>query len=177
MVIKSSYKIRRIAAASLMGILLMPIIIVICWQLEKVQLFKTIEERFEHHPSVTIKVPVDKIVWIKKNREILFNGSMFDVSTIKTGKEYALITGHFDEEENEINKQISMHAAPGQENKSATVLGQYLRIFIAVFKQDCYNYTIEEVELKIDWNTQMDKKLTSISLKIVTPPPDSAALV
>ena len=159
----------------MMGILLMPIMLVICWQLEKAQLFITIEERFKHHPTVTLKIQLEKVTWIKKNREILFNGSMFDVRSIIYDKEYAILTGHFDEEENEINKQISKQTNPGQENKTAKFFDHYLKIFNAVSKPHFYSYTFQQVDTMEVWNMQKAKKPSSIPLNVATPPPNQPA--
>jgi hypothetical protein len=59
-------------------------------------------ERMEKQHLTAIQVPVDEFHWYEKDKEILVEGRMFDVKSIRLQSGTYYITGLFDEQETEL---------------------------------------------------------------------------
>lgn len=79
-------------------------------------------ENFSKEILQTITVSTSEIYWVKPQKEILFQGRLFDVkSYIKKGSSIAL-TGFFDHKEDKLVQQIVKLAL--QKNKSGSPLSE-----------------------------------------------------
>ena len=155
-----------------MGSLLMPIVIVLCFQLEKVQLFRTLEERFKNHKCVTITLALKDIAWIKKGRELKANGLMFDVKSMRIENGQAVITGFFDDEEEEINKKISRQSEGNNENPGIKILDHYFNLFNSLPNQ--FNLCSPSMACECpSWQRLPVQTPACPPLSVSSPPPDS----
>jgi hypothetical protein len=59
-------------------------------------------ERMEKQHLTAIQVPAEEFHWYEKGREILVDGKMFDVKSIRLHNGTYFITGLFDEQETEL---------------------------------------------------------------------------
>lgn len=79
-------------------------------------------EKFNKETLQTITVSATAIYWVKPEKEILYNGKLFDVkSYVKKGPIISL-TGFFDHKEDKLVQQIVRLAL--QKNKSASPFNQ-----------------------------------------------------
>ena len=79
-------------------------------------------EKFSKKILQTITVSTSAIYWVKPEKEILFNGKLFDVKSYsKIGSSISL-TGFFDHKEDKLVQQIVKLAL--QKNQSGSPLGQ-----------------------------------------------------
>jgi hypothetical protein len=63
------------------------------------------EERFELETLQTITVSLKEVIWLKAEKEILYNGKMFDVKSFKQIGTNLELTGFFDHVEDKLVKQ------------------------------------------------------------------------
>jgi surface polysaccharide O-acyltransferase-like enzyme len=94
----------------------------------------------------TIIVPARDVKWIKKDKEILVNGQMFDVKTSVKSGENIVFTGLYDKDEQKLHENLKgfMHS----KNKQSAPLNELLAKFFST------TVTITA----IDYNTAADWK-------------------
>ncbi|HQW82917.1 MAG TPA: hypothetical protein PK987_00565 [Ferruginibacter sp.] len=62
--------------------------------------------RFKTEKIETIRLSVSEIVWVKKGKEILHEGKLFDVKSFKTSGTIAEFTGFYDLKEDKLVKKL-----------------------------------------------------------------------
>jgi hypothetical protein len=123
-------------------------------------------KRFEDKKVHTIELNKDEIVWESKNREIIINNRLFDVKSITYQNNKAIITGWYDNEEENINIAINKeHQKSKRENNTVP-------FFSYIFCEQIIYFKIEK------WNNIDGKKYFTtndsaydIALQIFLPPP------
>lgn len=63
-------------------------------------------ERLEEERSHTVTVPATSVNWIKKNKEILVGGKMFDVKSFRKEGDQYFFSGLFDDDETALNRLL-----------------------------------------------------------------------
>lgn len=80
------------------------------------------DEKFSKEILQTITVSTSAIYWVKPEKEILFNGKLFDVKSYSKNGSSLSLTGFFDHKEDKLVQQIVKLAL--QKNQSGSPLGQ-----------------------------------------------------
>ena len=96
---------KAISASILLLILLCPLIMFVGIQLRQVCIREAMMERLERESQHTVKL--EKLIWYKKDKELLIEGRLFDVKSIhkcEDGK--SCVKGLYDEEETKLKEQI-----------------------------------------------------------------------
>jgi hypothetical protein len=93
------------------------------------------EQRFVTELSQTVIVSVENISWIEEGKEILIDGNLFDVKSVKKAGKNLLLTGFFDNKEESIVKHIK--DTEQQKNDSGSPLHQLSIkfLFLANYKE------------------------------------------
>jgi hypothetical protein len=93
----------------------------------------------------TIIVPARDVKWVKKDKEILVYGQMFDVKTSLKSGENIVFTGLYDEDEQKLHKNLKgfMHS----KNKQSAPLNELL----AKFFSTAVTITPIEYNTAADW--------------------------
>jgi hypothetical protein len=81
-----------------------------------------IDERMHEEILQTITLSSKTIIWIKPGKEVLVNGKLFDVKTIKTQGAGITLTGYFDDKEDILVDQIVK--LTGHKNQSGSPVNQ-----------------------------------------------------
>ena len=121
----------------------------------------------------TIRVRKSDLIWIKKNKEIVVNGKMFDIKKIKDIGNYLEITGYYDEAE---DKLFSFFYSLFSEDDSNGV--QAVKLLSFVFFQDEVNHHnstdfLQATGCKNKYFLAIEPDLLRRSLDIISPPPNS----
>ena len=96
---------KAISASILLIVLLCPLLMFVSIQLRQVCIREAMMERLERESQHTVKL--EKLIWYKKDKELLIEGRLFDVKSIqKCDDGKYLVKGLYDEEETELKKQI-----------------------------------------------------------------------
>lgn len=92
-------------------------------------------EQLESASLQTITVNKVDITWVKKNKEIIVNGKLFDVKSYSVAGNKIILTGLYDDDEDKLKKEFSnlIH----QKKNDSTPLDQLILkfIFIAAVNQ------------------------------------------
>lgn len=127
-----------------------------------------IEDKLESDGLQTITIPVKNFRWYEEDREIIVNGTMFDVKSIHRSNDNYIITGLYDEEE------TALHIAMGRLRNTGApdahlipvILSQTL-IFTAI--EDIVPFLQpDELAYRVNYPDEM---LYNTFLSIQTPPP------
>ena len=86
------------------------------------------EERFETESLQTITVLSKDIIWLKAEKEILYNGKMFDVKSFKNNGTNLELTGFYDHKEDKLVKQTKSLIQQKEDgnNKSDNMVVKFL---------------------------------------------------
>ena len=85
----------------------------------------TMLEKMEKDELQTISIPTDQIRWFKKNHEIMIDGKMFDVKSIRQQGDTSIISGLFDDDDTELHEALAgMHEQKNKGQHNALLLYQ-----------------------------------------------------
>src|SRR5688500_18865697 len=104
-----------------------------------------LEERFEQQTPVNLMLPEKDLIWVKPGREILVNGEMFDIKTIRYEGGKAYITGIFDLEETEIMHLLKGQTNPLKNDKATVQLFVWLMQFVSTGPTISFLFWLEEI--------------------------------
>ena len=163
---------KTIAGIPIILLVLLPCLYCAYFQVKHHLIREEMREKLEQENLQTIVVPVNEFRWYEENREIIVDGTMFDVKTITRRNDNYIITGLFDKAETEL------HIAMGklQQRKGSGPDPQLISLILSqtftppisdgtltpTFAADLTQHTITS-----------DEKLYSTPLSILTPPPRS----
>jgi hypothetical protein len=114
-----------------MGIIAAPLLFILLLQGLQLYVRHQLKERLGKETPVHLVIPAGELVWVKLGREILVDGKMFDITSIRYEGDTALVTGIFDHKETGIMHGLKRQASP---SKNATHLGHlfvWLQQFVA----------------------------------------------
>lgn len=99
--------IKKIAAILLLVIAAMPVVYILALQGYQQVVRVKMKHELETEALTSVTLRADKILWVKKGKEILVEGKMFDIKkTVKNNDGTFSFTGLFDEEETMLVKQL-----------------------------------------------------------------------
>ena len=128
-------------------------------------------EKFSKEILQTITVSTSAIYWVKPEKEILFNGKLFDVKSYsKIGSSISL-TGFFDHKEDKLVQQIVKLAL--QKNESGSPLGQPAIKFLFFPAYAIHHEIISELNWKYISQPyhQFDEMIPVAPCRLPTHPP------
>lgn len=131
------------------------------------------KEKLEYASLQTITFKKSEFKWVKKNKEIIIAGQLFDVKSIAIKKDEIIVTGLFDDDENKLEQVFSsvMHQ---KKNETTPILKLILKFILTpAFTRNYAAYTAWLIETPISLFGHYDEALTSQSYTITTPPPIS----
>jgi hypothetical protein len=166
---------KKILALVLLAFMSAPIFIS-AYQLIKQQYIQHLaKQQLEHEALETIVVSACDLHWVKKNKEILLDGKLFDVKHIKEfGKNY-IITGLFDDEETAIVKKIEASVRANNANTGSTTNTTLHFLLLTVFSNLSYTTIIyTPATISATQAGYYNKATCSRALSVNTPPPNKA---
>lgn len=161
---------KKLAAFALIVVVAMPLASLFFMQAQKNYLRNNSEQRFEHQLADTIRVPVHSLVWVKKDKEILYEGRMFDVKHYSCQDEIAVLIGYFDSDEDELDRKISKI----QNEEATEELSRGISDFVELFSAGFSSQTIPSdfcPDLISFFHPMKTEKVPIIFGTVPTPPP------
>lgn len=112
---------KHITAFFLLALFLVPVVSSVVLQLQQLYVQHQMEEALEQQQLVSIKTNTASLQWVRKNKECLINGELFDVKDIKQTGDEMIITGLFDVNEKAIAEIITRQTNEEQHNQSKQI--------------------------------------------------------
>jgi hypothetical protein len=150
------------------GLVTMPQLFIVLLLGFQVYVRHRLEERFEQQKAVNLVLAESDLIWVKPGREILVNGEMFDIKTIRYAKGQAQITGIFDQEETEIMRLLKGSANPLKNEQSIVHLFAWVLQFVATGCTISFQFWLEEVRNFLSF---VLTPYNSPYLSLLVPPP------
>ena len=162
--------VKKIAAILLLLSGCVPLLFIIFFHIQQQRIHHKMEEAIEEHVLYSINVAEKKVHWIEKGKEIIIDGRMFDIKTLKFKDGVYTFTGLFDDEETLLVKQLEEKHKGGSvsDNKMMTLLFQWLRsVFNETHKENVSAANLLSQQFFIS------NKMPVLSqfISILTPPP------
>jgi len=147
-----------------------PLLFFVITEIKQQAIQHKMKQQLETKMLQVVVVAENNIQWIKKGKEILINGRMFDIKYIYKGSHGLIVfSGLYDDDEtmlvNEVQKKQQREKKTG--NKLLSYLFQLLQVIPG-------NPTEEFSKLSIPSNNnfpEFEQRLSTQSIAILTPPP------
>ena len=123
--------------------------------------------RMEKEALQTLELKRGELVWFKENKELLIDGKLFDVESIRFEQDFIIVSGLFDEEEDKLADKIK-----NQQTKQKNKDGWSLNILpLFPIRNQSYIFHIAK-GCKPSPMLTFSHILTNF-LPVQTPPPDA----
>jgi len=166
---------KRILALVMLLAVAAPLFFFTCFFAKQKWIEHEMEEQLENTSLRTITVDIVAIQWVKKNKEVLIAGKLFDVRSFKIAAGKITLTGLYDKDEDILNEQMKSFVQ--QKNGTNTPLNQ--AVFNLLFPP-LYNNTAD-LTAQNPWQVithhfipYQEEKIPSKYLSILSPPPKFA---
>ena len=126
------------------------------------------EERMEREAMVTVTIPARDLHWHKKGKEVVINGKLFDVKSLRQTGGQIVLTGLFDEAETAIVDLLEQQAGHSKQSTGIAYLFVLLLQFVAL--QGVFTFLSYREEKQRVFGKLLTLYLSPF-LAIVAPPP------
>lgn len=162
---------RTITAVPVILIILMPCIYCMYFQVKHQMIRWQMEERLESDGLQTVIIPVKDFRWYEEGREVVVNGTMFDVKSIEQQNGNYIVTGLFDEAETELHIAMGrLQEEQGMAAPDASLISEMLsQTLIQTSSDNIVQYFQDDI-----FQSRMicdDEMLYNTFLSLQTPPP------
>lgn len=151
-----------------MGLIAVPLLSILVLQGLQWYARHEAEERMEREAMVTVTIPVRDLHWHKKGKEVVIDGKLFDVKTLKQTGGQIVLTGLFDEAETAIVDLLEQQASHSRQSTGITYLFVLLLQFFAL--QGILTFLNYRVEQQRVFGRPLPLYLSPF-LPIIAPPP------
>ena len=112
-----SQKNKLLSVISLLALVMIPVFIAVFFLAQQSFIRYEMKEKLEQEALQTFTVLEKNVTWIEKGKELIVDGRLFDVKSLKTKGEYVEVTGLFDEMESALQHKLIFLQNPLKENK------------------------------------------------------------
>lgn len=97
------------------GMMCLPGMLCVYYEMAKREAREKMEKKLEKEQLVQLQLPADELHWYKPGKEIVHEGSLFDIKTIRIEDGIAYISGLYDQQETRIKENL--HALQRKKEK------------------------------------------------------------
>lgn len=161
---------KYITAFILLLALVLPMVTPLVLQIRQRYVQWEMLEALEKKELITITVPASNIHWVKKEKECVIDGEMFDVKRIEKQGNKLTLTGLFDEKEKQLKKQLLTHTKEQQKGKQSSLVVKLIMQIAVVNKTEVFDNN--PAELSISYTSIYKNNCFQSPFKsTATPPP------
>lgn len=163
------YKFKKISAAGLLAIPLIPLLVLFCLEVGRTINRRQIRAQMETASLRKVLLAEKDINWVEEGRELAIEGEMFDVQSITRLPDGMVeLTGVFDERETQLNKELEMHLKmKGVHKAILSTIAAIQAVVADPFKPEIPVSS----EIASHFNTAYGFAVTSFKEEVITPPP------
>ena len=122
---------KKILAFAMLLLVAAPLFLILGHLVKRELIYHQMMEKLENNSLHTISIRLADINWIKKNKEVMVDGKLFDVKSWKIIDGQAKLVGLFDDEETKLEKEFS--STMQQNNNQQAPINQLALKFIFNF--------------------------------------------
>jgi hypothetical protein len=102
---------------TLLTLVMLPVFIAAFFLVQLTMIRHEMKEQLELQSLQTIRIAEKNISWVEKGKELVINGKLFDVKSLKKTGDYLEVTGLFDELELKLQHQLIFFQNPEKNHK------------------------------------------------------------
>lgn len=163
---------KKILAFSMLLVVAAPLFFFIGFTVKQKQIQHAMKAKLESAALQTVVLKKAGVQWLKKNKEIIIDGKLFDIKSYTTDGEKIIFNGLFDHEENKLKKEFAnlVH----QEKDDAAPLNRLILkfIFAAVITKNEEPVITSPNKNNTAVYINHNQKPVSQFLSVFTPPPN-----
>lgn len=125
----------KITAFVFLLIVALPVFLSLQFILEQKLIQEEVEEKMEKAALISVSIPVTELVWVKRGKEVLLNGRLFDIKSFNIENNQITLTGCFDDKETEL---VEQHKNTTEKNSGSNTLSQLALKFLLSPVSDAY---------------------------------------
>jgi hypothetical protein len=137
---------KRITALALILLLTIPLCLSVVFIVKQKVLQLNIQARFGKELIQTITVQKKNLTWVKKGKEIIVEGKYFDVMNYTTSGDVVVLTGFYDNKEDNLVKEIKKLI---RQKKATNSSASQLAI---IFLSPIINFSQTEITCNSTWH-------------------------
>jgi hypothetical protein len=122
---------KKILAFAMLLLAAAPLFFILGHLVKRELAYHQMMEKLENNSLHTISIPLTDINWIKKNKEVMVDGKLFDVKSWEIIDGQAKLVGLFDDEETKLEKEFN--STMQQNNNQQAPINQLALKFIFNF--------------------------------------------
>ncbi len=163
--------VHKISASVLLFASIIPFAMVFSFHIKQQILHYEMKERLEAQNLHTIILSKKDVHWVKKDKEILVNGRMFDVKSFSVENSEIRFIGLYDDEETALAEQLNNNF--NKTNQTGTwLISNLFQWLQSVYTTDNNGTLITESKCQ-EFSQFIKCRLTSPHKIILTPPPQN----
>lgn len=162
---------KQLTAFGLLLLVALPFVLSVCLFVAQKTLQSQRQNRFTTEQIQMVVISAEKFSWVQNEKEVLINGRLFDVKSIKKVGQMLELTGFFDHKEDRIVKHLQNTGQ--QKNNSHSLLNQltFNFIFLANYKETTTFSIQNNWQLIANQFPIYTETLSSMVYPTVAPPP------
>jgi hypothetical protein len=130
----------KILTSALLLIVAVPLFLSISYVVKQRSIQQQMKEKLELTSVQSITVDPADITWVKKDKEAIINGQLFDIKSISITGNKLVLKGLFDNEEDQLISDLKNSVNQQKENGATS--SQLHCIFLPLFSED-YSISIQ----------------------------------
>lgn len=152
--------------------MLAPMLASLVLHVQQKQLWHQMEEALERESLVTIRVPATELHWVRKNKELIWQGRHFDTKQVKwDANGICIITGLFDDEEAALESAFAK-ATQGESEDLGRSIWQFISIVnTPPIQNSSLQCEPQFATADLDFCTMPVPQLMAAHFEVPTPPP------
>ena len=157
-------------ASILLMLLLLPLLLCLVYLLQQLTIELQMEYKLEHDTNQQLTLPLNRLHWLKKDKEILVDGKHFDLKSFAVKKDSIEVRGIFDLDEDELSKKLTSLF----DHKNKANFYSHLFAFLPLFNHGnsaLEDYRSPVVWLKIHVHSECNENVVQQYSLVSTPPP------
>ena len=148
-----------------------PTLLAILFDANRIYIREKMKTKLEKEFLITIHIPFKDVQWVKKNKEILFEGRLFDIKSIRSNGDLYIMTGLFDDDETAlVNNFERIQKRRSSSEDINSFYTQLIQLFQSVYFDFLDPSSLAAYHKKLYCHTASNP-LPKIYRAVLTPPP------
>lgn len=128
----------KIIAFTLLLIIAVPVFLSLNFLLKENIIQQEADEKMETVVLKSVRIPAADLIWVRKGKEALIDGRLFDIKSFKTENGLVTLLGYYDDKETKLLDEYKNIADNSTNNPLSKLVFKFL--FLAVYNS-CYTIT------------------------------------